>query len=166
VLVMGEDTYLLTAVKPEESSGLVNQSYINIYHLDEEQSYKPSLVLTLDAASFNAKQLIVEDIAIDSNSNIYIVDQQVGVRTFQYLKSNRIVRGPSYQFAGTYHKLSVLLQDTNKTIVLLGAEGEIKELEYKGKTLTLVRKYELPEDFEWDESAELALNSHYFTLKT
>jgi hypothetical protein len=55
VLVMGEDTYLLTAVKPEDSSGLVNQSYINIYHLDEEQSYKPSLVLTLDAASFNAK---------------------------------------------------------------------------------------------------------------
>jgi len=167
VLQMEEDIFLISAIIPEQTSKLMNQSYVNIYHLDDEDSYSPSLVLTLDASSFNAEQITIEDIAIDANNNIFLVDGQLGLRTFEYLKSNRIVKGPSYLASGSrYWKVVVFAQNRNRTIVLLVDEKEIKEFEYNGKTLTLTRNYGLPEELVWEKEYQIDLNDRYFAIKT
>lgn len=154
----------MSLVEPQ-SPDLVNQSYINIYHLNEQ--YRPEYISTLDASSFGLKQLTIEDFAVDSSNRAYLVDSLGGLRTFQYLKSNRIVKGPSFGISGSNHyRVSTYSIAANKTAVLLGTDEGIIELEYYGKILTSMRKYELPADFEWEDSTDLTMNANYFSLKS
>lgn len=110
-------------------------------------------MLTLDASNFGAKQLVIEDIFVDANNNVFIVDGQLGLRVFRYLQSNRIVRGPSYLAQDTYSKGAAFAKNSNSTVVLLGTSSSVKQFEYNGKSLVLKHSYELPEeDYEWEQS--------------